>query len=505
MINWRQHYSLARHLTNSTSIVSAFRGGIALAPNKQGLSNPIKTVPLPTELLFNTIEPLVKIGDTVLAGQEIAADILASTSGRIAGLKKNNAHTTISLIPDGNNTFTPAITKAEHPIAAIEAAGLAGLGGAGFSTLKKLLSQQQTQLTTLVINAVECEPMIACDEALMLEHPLQVLLGINVLMQITACQQCIIAIEDTKLRAIETMKQAIAIHADPELQLVVVPTRYPGGAETVLLRQLSGAHLTKTQRPADHNMLCFNVATAYSVHHAVIHQPTFGRVVTISGSAANEPCNVRALFGTPLSHLLSHTNNLPANAFSNMANGEVTIKIGGPLSGKLLKAGIADLTATTVSAECNAVIIDTTHQAVVEQACIRCGDCANVCPESLLPQQLFRYQLNIEKLNDYHLANCIECRCCDLVCPSAIPLTDYFKQSKKTLSAQLQLQVDAQLAETRYAAREERLARKVYEREQELQAKKHMVAIAAKPAVTDIKAAIARAKSVSSKPIDKPS
>lgn len=447
-------------------------------------------MPLPSELLFNAFEPWVKIGDIVMAGQRIAADTLASTSGCITEIQQYNTCCTIKLIPDGNNTFVPAITKAEHPMAAIEAAELAGLGGAGFSTVKKLLSQQQTQLTTLLINAAECEPMIACDEALMLESSSEIISGISTLMQITACQQCIIAIEDTKLNAINAIKRAIAVHANPKLRLTIVPTRYPGGAETVLLRQLTGANLTKRQHPAEHDMLCFNIATAYSVHHAAAHQPLFGRVVTIAGNAANEPCNVRALFGTPLSHLLKHTNNFPAN----LPDSDVTIKLGGPLSGQLLKSGVADLPTTAINSNCNAIIIERNNQTIVEKACIRCGDCADVCPESLLPQQLLRYQHSADKLNDYLLPNCIECRCCDLVCPSAIPLTDYFKQSKQALYAQTRLQVDAKLAETRFASRQARLARKAQEREQALLGKKREVATAPKPSTTDIKAALVRAK-----------
>ena len=265
---------------------------------------------------------MVKTGDTVLAGQHIASDTLASTSGHISNVQKNDHHITIKLIPDGSNTLTPAITNATNPLAAIEAAGLAGLGGAGFSVLTKLRSQQQTQLTTLVINAAECEPMIACDEALMREHAFEVVSGIDVLMRITSCKRCIFAIEDNKPDALKAIKHAIANHGNPDLHLVVVPSRYPGGAETVLLRQVTGVQITKDQRPADHGLLCFNVATAYSVHHAVSGQPVFGRVVSIAGNAANKPCNVQALFGTTLAYLLEQTNNAPSI--------DSPIKIGGP-------------------------------------------------------------------------------------------------------------------------------------------------------------------------------
>jgi len=466
--------------------VPAIRGGIELAPHKQGLGEPIVKLGIPPLLRFTVSKPLVKVGDTVLAGQPIANGILASTSGSISQVtanEKTSQQATIELVPDGKHALSPTITQAESALAAIEAAGITGLGGAGFSTLTKLQALPQSPLHTLVINAAECEPLICCDEALMLEHAPEIILGVGLLMEITQCQQCMIAIEDTKPKAIKSIQSALAKQPNSKRQLVVVPTRYPGGAETVLLRQLTGKPLTKDQRPTDHGLLCFNIATAYSVQLAAAHQPDFGRVVSIGGSAATHPCNVQAMFGTPINDVLEQTGN--ANA------GNTAIKLGGPVSG--LDVNPNELDNFSVTAKSNAIIINKKTSASQELACIRCGDCADACPEQLLPQQLFRYQHDNDKLSEYKLAQCIECRCCDLVCPSDIPLTDYFRQGKHNVRLQQQMQQEALLAEARYEAREARLARKAIEREQQIEETKRKVATAV-PAAHDIKAALARAK-----------
>jgi len=477
-------------LTDSPSKASEFRGGIALDPNKAGLDEPIKTLALPAKLVFHGKHPCVKPGDKVLAGQDILQDTVASTSGHIEQIAELDAQRyQISLVPDGREEFTNEIKQANSPIESINAANIAGFGGAAFSTIKKLRSQIAETLPLLVINAAECEPMIACDEALMQQQASEIVAGIEALMKLTACSQCIIAIEDNKHEAIEAMQSAISKFGHSALQLKLIPSRYPGGAETVLLRQLSGNKLRKSEQPASQGMLCFNVATALAVINAINKRPFFGRVVSIAGSAANQPCNVQVHFGTPLSYLLDQTGNT--------LGGSTSIKIGGPISGLNIRNNEID--SHSITAKSNAVIIENIKPAALEQACIRCGNCEDVCPESLLPQQLFRFKSDLQLLTSYKLKDCIECRCCDLVCPANIPLTDYFKTGKQRVNAQQQAQASALLAEARFAAREVRLERQRLARQQALEEQKKQAA-KPRPDISDINAAMARIKRKAKKP-----
>lgn len=479
-------------MTHSSPIVAAFRGGIALAPKNQGLSNPIISLPLPPSLVYYADDSLVSEGDAVLAGETIASNQVSSTSGLVKQITQTGgSRFAIHIAPDGLNKLADNFDDTLPALEQIRLAGINGLGGAAFSSYEKLRSQKRQPLSTLIINAAECEPLISCDEALMLEHAAETVLGIDVLMSITQAKQCIVAIEDNKPRAIKAISHAIDQHDKANLHIKIMPTRYPGGAETVLLRQLTGATITKDQLPAEHDVLCFNIATAYNVHLAVNKQPFFGRITSIAGDKAMSPCNVRAVFGTPLSFILEQTGN-PVRPDTN-------IKIGGPLSGQSV-ADHQEVIALSLDAKCNAIILEARQAPTNEQACIRCGDCADICPESLLPQQLFRYRHDQGKLAEYHLQRCIECRCCDLVCPSSIKLTDYFNTSKQQQRALQQANEAAKLAEARFAAREKRLARNALIREQQLIEEKRKAAEKTKPAAMDIKAALARAKKKQSKP-----
>jgi electron transport complex protein RnfC len=123
-----------------------------------------------------------------------------------------------------------------------------------------------------------------------------------------------------------------------------------------------------------------------------------------------------------------------------------------------------------------------------ELPCIRCGECAAVCPVKLLPQQLFWYACadNEEQLRAHGLTDCIECGCCDLVCPSHIPLTYDFRMAKARIRELADEKARAERARRRFDARNERLQREQHEREAELARQKDQARKAGPDAIAEI-------------------
>ena len=132
----------------------------------------------------------------------------------------------------------------------------------------------------------------------------------------------------------------------------------------------------------------------------------------------------------------------------------------------------------------------------VEMPCIRCGECARVCPATLLPQQL-NWQIVNQQWDDaaeYGLADCIECGCCDFVCPSHIPLVEWFRFGKAELQSLAAEREFAAAARQKFEGREARLARHKMERRQRMEEKKRAMRDDAKKA-KKLAEAISRARS----------
>ncbi len=515
--------SLLTSLEKQTARQYRFRGGIQLPGNKKGLETPIKTLSLPDELKLplldyshRPLQALVKPGDAVSRGQWLAKGLASPATGTISDIQhapiihpgglnancivirtrsdaepeaqaeqeKKTGVAANSKLTAGTQTVTPNI------------ASIKGLGGAAFPLLDKINALGNRELTTLIINAAECEPQIACDEALMQSHAIEIVFGINHLVALTAAKRCIVAIEDSKPLAIEKMLQAIEASnltkdADTNTSLVkielkTIGTRYPTGAELPLIKVTTNLDITRNMHPTDHGILCVNVATAHAVGLIYKQQFADSRVITIAGNNAAKPCNVRVRFGTSIEHILAQTENLAAIDQS-------TIHCGGPLSG--FEVSQIDL---PVTAQTHCILINQRQKPATPVACIRCSACADSCPAELLPQQLHWYaQANdIERCTELNLAHCIECGCCDLVCPSAIPLTATFRYAKSQQLALTKQAQQAAQAEVRFESREKRLAKQEEARAQRLLKRKEAVASnkSAKQNTDGIQSALARAR-----------
>ena len=477
-----------------TSPIFDFPGGLHLADHKrESNQTPIQTGPLPARLwvplqqhIGTIAETIVRPGDNVRKGQciahstdHISAAVHAPSSGTVHAIVDYPiAHPSRLSTPcvvidtDGQDTWDtlpPPISDYRNADPnelreRIAWAGLVGLGGALFPTSVKANPAPGT-LQTLVINAAECEPYITCDDRLMREAAEAVVAGIDILHTLVAPQQTFIGIEDNKPEAIAALSQALDAAERPNIQLRIVPTKYPSGGEKQLIHLLTGVSVPSQGLPIDVGILCQNVATCAALADAVLRgQPLITRIVTLTGQGIHRPGNYRTLIGTRLDELVAHAGGYTPEA--------ARLLMGGPMMGISLAD---DQTPITKGSNCYIVASETELPTPAPaQPCIRCGACVPVCPANLLPQQLYWHAKaqELDKTEAHHLFDCIECGCCAQVCPAQIPLVDYYRYAKTEIRAARQEQIKSDIARERHEARAARLARIKAERQAKLRKKK---------------------------------
>ncbi len=497
-----------------------FHGGIHPAENKQqSLRSPVRDAGIPEELVLPLAQhigapakPIVAAGEQVRKGQMIAeaasavsAALHAPTSGVISAIEPRQiAHPSgfsapcIVIVPDGRDEWVELPAPLDYLTAGrelllqrIRESGIAGMGGAGFPSAVKLGVKPGTRIDTLIINGTECEPYITADDILMRERPAEIIRGAQILAQILEPGETVIGVEDNKPEAIAALREAAAGSA---IEVAVFPTKYPSGGEKQLIEILTGKQVPSGGLPADIGVVCQNVGTTVAITEAVESgKPLISRITTVTGESVAEPQNFQVLLGSPMSHLLALAGY---DASKNRR-----LVMGGPMMGFTVPDATVPVVKTT-----NCVLAPSERELPTPppaQACIRCGMCAEACPASLLPQQLYWFARGreFEKAEQHHIFDCIECGACSYVCPSAIPLVQYYRAAKAEV---LQLRRDAEKAEhsrTRFEARQERLEREEKEKEERRIARKKAAEEKARRAaesgageVDPIQAAIDRAK-----------
>lgn len=430
-----------------------FKGGIHPYEGKElTMDKPIETYLPKGELVYPLSQhigapakPVVKKGDRVLVGQRIAeaggfvsAHIHASVSGTVKNIEPRltaGGTKVESIIIENDGEYEvmerPAPANWQEMdrkdlLAVIQDAGIVGMGGAGFPTHVKLSPKNPDSIDYIIVNGSECEPYLTSDYRRMLEEPEKVVTGLEIVLHMFPQASGIIAIEDNKPEAIRIMKEQTADH--PKIQVNVMKTKYPEGAERQLIYANTGRYINSGMLPADAGCIVHNVDTVTAIYKAVVEGvPLIDRIITISGDDIVDPKNFKVLLGTSLQELIE--------AAGGYLDGEPEkIISGGPMMGKAMFS----TEVPAVKGSSAVLCMNKDEVAACEPSnCIRCGRCVAVCPGRVNPTKLASLAEHgkLDAFVEQDGMECCECGCCSYVCPAKRHLTQTIAATRKAILA----------------------------------------------------------------------
>ena len=393
-----------------------------------------ETVVIPLSMhLGAPANAIVSVGDSVKVGQKIgeaagfiSAPVHSSVSGTVVAIEERphaSRGTCLSVVikSDGLNTIHESIQpnkgvdelSVDEIVEIVKEAGIVGMGGAGFPTYVKL--KPGKPIEAVLVNACECEPMLTADHRVLLEYADEIIYGLKAVIKTSEAQKGIIVIENNKPDAIALMEEKVA--GIDNIEVLAVETQYPQGGEKMLIKRALGRSVPQGGLPADVGAVVCNVSTVKAISDAIqTGMPLIERITTVTGKYIPNPGNFIVKIGTSAADLIAHCGGIQGD--------DVTVKAGGPMMGF-----IQETLDTPIMKGSNGIItVDTDHSE--PQECIKCGRCVDVCPMSLTPLHFAKLVMEPAQLKALNIMDCMECRCCESICSSKIPLVTLIKAGK---------------------------------------------------------------------------
>lgn len=428
-------------------------GGIHPEENKITAEMPTQMAELPKQAIFPLSQhigapakPVVQRGDKVKvgtllaeAGGFVSAPIYSSVSGTVAKIDEEFDATDyrkpVIIVNVEGDEWEENIdrgdkleTLADHPeltpeeiVSRVQAAGVTGMGGAGFPTHVKLCPPPTAKAECIIVNAVECEPYITSDYRLMMEHPDEIIIGLELLMKAAKVERGYIGIEENKPEAIKLLTEKTA--NDSRIEVIPLAQKYPQGGEKQLVDAVIHRQVPAPPAiPVNVGAIVQNVGTTFAVYEAVMkRKPLIERYTTVTGKRIKRPGNFLVRIGTPFSQLIEACGGMP--------EGDNKVLAGGPMMGK----AVISLN-TPVCKGTNSITVisgDEAHRKKV-QPCIRCAKCVSVCPMGLEPYLIATLSAfkEYERAENEDIVSCIACGSCQYTCPSGRPILDNILQGK---------------------------------------------------------------------------
>lgn len=431
------------------------KGGVHPEENKISHDSPIQVQPVPKTVsillgqhIGKPATPVVSRGDEVKVGTLIAkadgfvsANIHSSVSGKVKKIEtildaSGYQKPCITIQCDGEDIWeetidrTPEIVRdiklsSEEIIQRIAECGIVGMGGATFPTNVKLMPPKDATPECVIINGAECEPYLTADHRTLLERGEEVLIGLQILMKSVSVTKGYVAIENNKRDAIDKLTQLAA--SMPGIEIVPMKVKYPQGGEKQLIDTVLKRRVASGKLPVTEGAIVQNVGTALAVYEAVQkHKPLVERVVTVTGKAVKNPCNLLVRIGTPLSELIETAGGMPRSTAKLVS--------GGPMMGKAVYSDEIPVAKGTSGV---LMLLEEDTKRRPMRNCIRCAKCVGACPMGLNPAFLMRDTVyrDWDALEANHVYDCIECGSCSFICPANRPLLDHIRMGKGRVMA----------------------------------------------------------------------